>query len=44
LSLRALFERLDEAERLRSELAGGVNVQLAMRALLLGFLPDKGIT
>jgi len=44
LSVRALFDRLDEAERLRSELAGGINVQLAMRALLLGFLPDKGMT
>ncbi len=44
LSLRTLFDRLDEAERLRGELASGINVQLAMRALLLGFVPDKGMT
>lgn len=44
LSLRRLFDRLEEAERLRRELAGGINVQLAMRALLLGFAADKGMT
>jgi DNA polymerase-3 subunit delta' len=44
LSIRVLFNRLDEAERLRGELSGGINVQLAMRALLLGFIPHKGMT
>jgi len=43
LSLTRLFDRLEEAERLRRELAGGINVQLAMRALVLGFVPDKGL-
>lgn len=44
LSLRTLFQRAEDAERLRSELTGGINVQLAMRALLLGFVSDKGMT
>ena len=44
LSLRRLFDRLEEAERLRSDLSGGINVQLAMRALVLGFVSDKGMT
>ena len=44
LSLRTLFNRLEEAQRLRGELAGGINVQLAMRALLLEFVPHKGMT
>jgi DNA polymerase-3 subunit delta' len=44
LSLRALFERVEEAERLRTDLAGGINVQLAMRAFVLGFESDKGMT
>ena len=41
LALRSLFARLDEAETLRNQLAGGINIQLALRALLLGFRPDK---
>jgi len=44
LSLRRLFDRLEEAERLRRDLAGGLNVQLAMRALVLGLTADKGMT
>lgn len=44
LSLRALFQRVEEAERLRTDLTGGINVQLAMRALVVGFVSDKGMT
>jgi DNA polymerase-3 subunit delta' len=44
LSLRTLFQRVEEAERLRRDLTGGINVQLAMRALVLGFAADKGMT
>ena len=44
LDLRALFQRAEEAERLRSDLTSGINVQLAMRALVLGFENDKGMT
>jgi DNA polymerase-3 subunit delta' len=44
LNLRTLFQRAEEAERLRTDLAGGINVQLAMRALVLGFVSDKGMT
>lgn len=44
LSLRTLFQRVEEAERLRTDLTSGINVQLAMRALVLNFESDKGMT
>jgi DNA polymerase III subunit delta' len=42
LTLSALFDQLQATERLREQLGGGVNVELALRALLLGFTPDRG--
>ncbi len=42
LTLGALFEQLQSAERLREQLGGGINVELALRVLLLGFTRDRG--
>lgn len=42
LALSTLFAQYRAAERLLGQLGGGVNVELAMRALLLGFQPDRG--
>jgi DNA polymerase III subunit delta' len=43
-SLRSHFERLDQAEELRNQLGGGINAQLALRVLLLGFRPEREAT
>jgi DNA polymerase-3 subunit delta' len=42
LTLRTLFGQYQAAERLLSQLGAGINVELALRALLLGFQPDRG--
>lgn len=43
-TLRSLFVQLEKAETLRNQLGGGVNVQLALRALLLGFRHDRDVS
>jgi DNA polymerase III subunit delta' len=42
LTLAKLFEQLAAAERLREQLGGGINAELALRVLLLGFVPERG--
>ena len=42
LTLRTLFGQYEAAEKLLSQLERGVNVELNLRALLLGFQPDRG--
>jgi DNA polymerase-3 subunit delta' len=42
LSVETLFERSDAAEKLLDQLGTGINVELAMRVLLLGFQPERG--
>jgi DNA polymerase-3 subunit delta' len=44
LRLGALLELLASAERLRDQLGGGVNAELALTVLLLGFQPERGGT
>ena len=39
---RALFERLDAAQRLLDRLGSGINVELALHGLLLGFRTERG--
>jgi hypothetical protein len=39
-----LYERLDAAEKLLDQLGSGINIELAMRVLLLGFQPERGRT
>jgi len=41
LSLQTLFSQLERAESLRNQLGTGVNAELALRVLLLGFRPDR---
>ena len=42
LTLKALFEQYRRTEMLLSQLGTGVNVELALKALLVGFQPDRG--
>jgi DNA polymerase-3 subunit delta' len=42
LTLDTLFEQRRAAQALEDQLGGGINAELALRALLLGFLPDRG--
>jgi DNA polymerase-3 subunit delta' len=42
LTLRTLFTRLDSAEKLLGQLGAGINTDLAVRVLLLGFQTDRG--
>jgi len=42
LTLKSLFERRQETRDLLARLGGGVNVELALRVLLLGFQPRRG--
>ncbi len=42
LTLRTLFERLQETRDLLARLGRGVNAELALRVLLLGFQPGRG--
>jgi DNA polymerase-3 subunit delta' len=42
LPLRALFERRDAAQRLFDRLGSGINVELALHGLLLGFRTERG--
>jgi DNA polymerase-3 subunit delta' len=44
LTLRTLFERLQETRDLLGRLGRGVNAELALRVLLLGFQPGRGRT
>src|SRR5690606_36064941 len=39
---RVLFERLEAAQRLLDRLGSGINVELALHALLVGFRPERG--
>ena len=41
LTLNRLFEQLRGAERLRDQVGSGINVDLALRVLLLGFRSDR---
>ena len=43
-TLAALFEQLAAAERLRDRLGGGINAELALRALVQRFAPERGRT
>ena len=42
LSLRTLFERREAAQRLLDRLGSGINVELALQALLVGFRAERG--
>jgi DNA polymerase III subunit delta' len=42
LSLRRLFEQYDTAERLLNQLGSGINMELALQAMLLGFQGNRG--
>jgi DNA polymerase-3 subunit delta' len=42
LTLKSLFEQYDKAERLLGQLGSGINLELAMQALLVGFQPNRG--
>ena len=42
LTLRTLFEQYDKAERLLNQLGSGVNLELAIQALLVGFQANRG--
>jgi DNA polymerase III subunit delta' len=42
LTLRALFEQYRRTETLLSQLGSGVNVELALKALLIGFQANRG--
>ncbi|HET8699369.1 MAG TPA: hypothetical protein VFO94_17920 [Gammaproteobacteria bacterium] len=42
LTLRQLFVQYDRAEQLLTQLGGGVNMELALHAWLLGFQADRG--
>jgi hypothetical protein len=44
LRLGALLELLASAEKLREQLGGGINAELALSVLLLGFQPERGGT
>jgi hypothetical protein len=44
LTLTTLFERLQGTQTLLGQLGRGVNVDLALRVLLLGFQPERGKT
>ncbi|HEU4616802.1 MAG TPA: hypothetical protein VFV10_02120, partial [Gammaproteobacteria bacterium] len=44
LGVDALFDRLAAAERLLDQLGSGINAELAMRVLLLGFQPERART
>lgn len=41
LTLRKLFDQHEAAQKLLTQLGGGINAELALRALLLGFEPDR---
>ena len=42
LTLRQLFGQYDRAEQLLTQLGGGVNMELALHAWLMGFQSDRG--
>ena len=42
LRLDVLFEQFAAVEKLRAQLGGGVNAELALRVLLLGFVAERG--
>ena len=42
LTLRTLFEQYERSEKLLNQLGTGINVGLALHALLLGFQPSRG--
>lgn len=44
LPVRALFERLQAAEKLLNQVGSGINSELALHVLLLGFQPNRGRT
>jgi DNA polymerase-3 subunit delta' len=42
LTLRAIFDQYAQAEALLGQLGSGINVELALKALLVGFQPNRG--
>jgi DNA polymerase-3 subunit delta' len=44
LTLTRLFEQYDAAERLLGQLGSGLNIELALQAMLLGFQRNRGST
>ncbi len=42
LTLKTLFEQYDKAERLLNQLGSGINLELAIQALLVGFQANRG--
>lgn len=42
LTLRRLFEQYETAERLLNQLGSGINMELALQAMLLGFQGNRG--
>jgi DNA polymerase-3 subunit delta' len=44
LTLTRLFEQYDAAERLLGQLGSGLNIELALQAMLLGFQSNRGST
>ncbi len=42
LTLNALFDQYDKAERLLNQLGSGINLELAIQALLVGFQANRG--
>jgi len=44
LTLRRLFEQYEKADRLLGQLGSGINVELGLQALLLGFQANRGST
>jgi DNA polymerase-3 subunit delta' len=44
LTLRRLFDQYDKADRLLDQLGSGINVELGLQALLLGFQANRGST
>jgi DNA polymerase-3 subunit delta' len=44
LTLTRLFEQYDAAERLLNQLGSGLNIELALQAMLLGFRSNRGST
>jgi hypothetical protein len=40
--LDALFKQFAAVEKLRAQLDGGVNAELSLRVLLMGFVAERG--
>ena len=42
MTLKTLFDQYDQAERLLNQLGSGVNLELAIQSLLVGFQANRG--